>query len=134
MIEKWLLLVDFGLMLLIWLVQIIIYPGFRYYAHEDLLRWHSRYTVLITYFVLPLMFAQLAGHLWLLWLNPQVLHALVLLCIASSWAVTFLVEVPYHSRVGAGEDLSNNIDGLIRWNWPRTAAWSLTFALSMWMF
>lgn len=129
MLETALLLADFGMMLVIWVVQIILYPSFRYYQPNDLLRWHARYTQLITFFVLPLMFAQLAGHLWLLWENRSFAHVFMLLLIAAAWAITFFVEVPYHSKIAAGESLPENIAGLIRWNWPRTIAWSLVFAL-----
>ena len=129
MFETALLLVDFGMMVVIWLVQVILYPGFRYYAATDLLSWHQRYKVLITFFVLPLMFAQLAGHAWLIWTDVNVFRVLALFCIAIAWGVTFLVEVPYHGRIGAGEELEENINGLIRWNWPRTIAWSLVFVL-----
>ena len=38
------LLLDFGLMVLIWIVQLVIYPGLCYYKSEDLGNWHKIYT------------------------------------------------------------------------------------------
>ena len=50
--------IDFGLVVLIWLVQLIIYPSFRYMSAEQLAIWHPNYSNLITLFVGPLMLAQ----------------------------------------------------------------------------
>ena len=54
------LLLDFGLMVLIWIVQLVIYPGLCYYKNEDLGKWHKIYTQRIGVIVGPLMIAQLA--------------------------------------------------------------------------
>jgi len=35
------LLFDFGLLVLIWLVQLVIYPSFLYYEQDNLKRWHE---------------------------------------------------------------------------------------------
>ncbi|MFT7429007.1 MAG: hypothetical protein ACI9IZ_001504, partial [Nonlabens sp.] len=35
------LLVDFGLVVLIWIVQLIIYPSFLYYGSKTLNKWHK---------------------------------------------------------------------------------------------
>ncbi len=53
------LLVDMGLLILTWLVQLVIYPSFLYYDATDLKKWHSIYTGRITFVVLPLMLTQL---------------------------------------------------------------------------
>jgi len=45
--------VDFGMLILIWLVQLIIYPSFQYSARESFIQWHEKYTGLITLVVLP---------------------------------------------------------------------------------
>ena len=36
--------VDFGAVVLIWLVQLVIYPSFLHYAESDLVNWHKIYT------------------------------------------------------------------------------------------
>ncbi len=43
------LLFDFGLVVLIWIVQLVIYPGLCYYSETDLLKWHKLYTSRIAY-------------------------------------------------------------------------------------
>jgi hypothetical protein len=57
--------VSFGLIVLIWLVQLVIYPAFASIAPERFARWHARYTRTVTWIVAPLMLGQ-AGLLgWL---------------------------------------------------------------------
>ena len=51
-------IVDFGLVVLIWLVQLIIYPSFSYTAKDELQTWHQRYVARITVVVGPLMLLQ----------------------------------------------------------------------------
>ena len=50
------LLIDFGFVVLIWAVQLVIYPSFGFYAKANLFEWHKSYTARVTYIVLPLMF------------------------------------------------------------------------------
>ncbi|MFT6745260.1 MAG: hypothetical protein ACJAR8_001821, partial [Bacteroidia bacterium] len=54
------LIVDFGLVVLIWMVQLIVYPSFLFYKDTELITWHTKYTPRITKIVAPLMFAQLS--------------------------------------------------------------------------
>ena len=50
---------DTGMLALIWLVQLIIYPGLAMYNDVNLRIWHPIYTKRVTLVVLPLMFGQL---------------------------------------------------------------------------
>ena len=58
-ISKITLLVDIGLVVLIWMVQLIVYPSFTFYSKENLVNWHQKYTARIAVIVIPLMFLQL---------------------------------------------------------------------------
>ena len=53
------LLFDFGLLVLIWIVQRIVYPSFLHYNSKDLVNWHKVYTSRLTFIVMPLMLGQL---------------------------------------------------------------------------
>ncbi|MEL7161763.1 MAG: hypothetical protein AAFN92_13465, partial [Bacteroidota bacterium] len=59
------LAVDTAALVLIWLVQLVIYPAFLYYAEADFRGWHPVYTQRVTYVVLPVMLAQLALYAYL---------------------------------------------------------------------
>ena len=53
-------LASFGLVVLIWLVQVVIYPAFAEIAPEHFTRWHAGYTRAVTWIVAPLMLGQVA--------------------------------------------------------------------------
>jgi hypothetical protein len=50
--------ISWGLLLLIWLVQIIIYPGLSRIPSNDFVNYHSWYVVRISAIVLPLMIGE----------------------------------------------------------------------------
>ena len=124
------MLVDFGLLVLIWLVQLIIYPSFRYISPEHFQSWHNQYTFLISIVVMPLMLGQVAciGIQIINQPNWAVYASAVL--VALIWLSTFIQVVPIHNLLTAGQNLPANVERLIAMNWPRTIMWSLTFGLS----
>lgn len=125
------LVVDFGLVVLAWLVQLIIYPSFRYMSPEQLAVWHPKYTTLITYVVGPLMLAQVLVVGWELTTRFSWLTVLVALLVAATWASTAFQAVPLHNQLAAGVNLSTNIERLIQANWPRTVLWTVIFLLAL---
>ncbi|QSE96545.1 hypothetical protein [Fulvivirga lutea] len=125
------LLVDCGLFILIWMVQIIVYPAFLYTRGSQLIQWHKKYKGRIFVFVFPLMTAQLLGHLSLFWLGNSQLHLICLLFIAISWIVTFYKEVPLHNLISMDQYQPGTIRDLINWNYPRSFAWTIVFILNL---
>lgn len=125
------LLSDFGLLILIWMVQIIIYPSFHYYSTKDLLIWHSKYTNLITFIVLPLMFIQLVSTGFLTFKTGNTLLIIQLILIILIWLSTFMQAVPLHNKIALNDDLINSITQLVKVNWIRTILWTLVFLLSI---
>ena len=124
--------VDFGMLILIWLVQLIIYPSFEYSARESFVQWHEKYTGLITLVVLPLMFAQLGLALWQYFIGDRSWETSVAVgLIAFCWIVTFSLSVPAHNQLQTlGNDLQT-VRWLVLTNWLRTIAWSAISILSI---
>ena len=120
-------LAAFGLVVLIWLVQLIIYPAFAEIAPERFPPWHAGYTRAITWVVAPLMLGQAALLGWLLATRPSrpVVAAAVLVAVA--WGATFLQAVPAHDQLRAVGQDRGVIGGLVAANWVRTIAWTLAF-------
>lgn len=120
-------LASFGLVVLIWLVQLIIYPAFSAIEPGRFIAWHAGYTRAITWVVGPLMLGQ-AGLLgFLLATRPSWLYALAACLVAAAWAATCFLAVPAHDRLReAGPDPAV-IARLVAKNWIRTAAWSSAF-------
>lgn len=123
------IVIDFGLLVLIWMVQLVVYPSFLFFDPPGLRRWHAKYTVMITIIVLPLMFGQVVFHavgIWEAISTPQVIQVVL---IVGAWGVTFFRAVPLHRRIDLGQNTSETIKSLIRWNWSRTILWSLVFLI-----
>jgi|TARA_B110000093_G_scaffold102600_2_gene110326 hypothetical protein len=125
-------LIDFGLVVLLWLVQRIIYPSFMQVAPERLVEWHAQYTQQMGYIVVPLMFGQLGLSVLAVWQVGVGLDWLDLLLVLSCWGLTFGFSVPLHQRIAAGESHPQVLQRLVVTNWPRTLVWTLIFALGFW--
>jgi len=123
------LIFDFGMLIMIWLVQIIIYPSFKYYQRQGLLEWQSKYVYRITYIVMPLMIGQLSLVIVQVVIKYQLYNIIVLLLILGVWISTFLQFVPLHNRISFGETDIKSIDELINKNWVRTILVTLVFCI-----
>jgi len=124
--------VDFGMLILIWLVQLIIYPSFEYSARESFVQWHEKYTGLITLVVLPLMLAQIGLAIWQFCNGDRSWETLTALgLIALCWLVTFALSVPAHNQLQTiGNDI-NTVRWLVLTNWLRTIGWTAVSVLSI---
>jgi DMSO reductase anchor subunit len=128
---KWRPIVDFGLVVLIWMTQLIVYPGFTYYSDSDLLHWHTDYTTAITLIVGPLMLAQGVLHAFAFirtrhWTNGLSISLLLLV-----WIHTFAFAVPLHAELVTSTTPLQTAAELVAINWYRTILWTLVFVLSL---
>jgi hypothetical protein len=96
------LLIDFGLVVLIWMIQLIVYPSFLHYTASNLIKWHKKYTLLIGYIVGPLMLGQLAIVSYQVSNDINLYNSLSIFIIAAIWIVTFLQFVPIHTNISKG--------------------------------
>lgn len=124
-------LADFGVLVVLWLVQLVIYPSFLRIQNHLLVDWHQTYTFRVSFVIMPLMLVQLGLGIFLTWTNPNSLSIFILGCILVCWALTFFVSVPLHNRIGKGEGAPDVLFKLIKTNWPRTIIWSLIFLLGL---
>jgi hypothetical protein len=128
------LMSDTAALVLIWLVQLVIYPAFLHLREGDFKRWHVTYTQRVTYVVLPVMLGQLVlygslvftTHHWDVWLN--------LALVLTAWAITFFRAVPLHGSLDVEDDHLTLSAKLVSINWWRTALWSLVWGVSVWIF
>ena len=119
------IIVDSGLCVLIWLVQLIIYPSFHYIKEKDFVSWHSRYTFLISVIVTPLILTQ-AGIETVRLFEGQIRwwHIMMIGCI---WLSTFIFSVPCHRQLQKKGKETSIIKRLVGTNWLRTILWSMLF-------
>jgi len=96
------LLLDFGLVVLIWMIQRIVYPSFLHYSAEDLVTWHKEYTSRFSVIVIPLMFGQLSISVYQLITGTSLYTVISLVIIVLIWISTFFQFVPIHSNISKG--------------------------------
>jgi hypothetical protein len=121
------LLISFGLVVLIWLVQLIIYPNFQYLSRDELHKWHRVYTPRITFVVAPLMILQLLIGVYVLFLQINLLTVSSTLLIVLNWLITFIYFVPLHVKLDQDSKNQQLLKKLISFNWYRTIIWSCVF-------
>ncbi|MBX2844746.1 MAG: hypothetical protein KTR13_00920 [Saprospiraceae bacterium] len=125
------LLVDFGLVVLTWLVQCIIYPSFSRVDIQQFNQWHTTYTKRITLIVAPLMLAQFfIAIYWLIVSNMDWVTVSYFLLVVLTWVITFLRAVPLHGALDA-ENKERMIPKLIRVNAWRSVIWTLVFVFHL---
>ena len=117
--------VSWGLFILIWLVQLIIYPGLARIPSNDFVNYHAWYVTKITMVVLPLMICEIIITIALLFLQENLFYPIVTCgLVILVWSSTFTLQVPIHKSLQAGKDKSK-IRRLVVTNWIRTISWSL---------
>ncbi|MGD8495084.1 MAG: hypothetical protein PVF05_02770 [Gemmatimonadales bacterium] len=126
-----LLAVDFGLVVLIWMTQLIVYPSFRTVDPHRFVAWHRTYTRRITLLVVPLMIGQAGLHAIRLASAPTPASVGAGAAVAAAWVVTFAGAVPCHRALSIDGPSEAVIRRLLRWNGWRTACWTGAFLLSV---
>ena len=116
------LLVDTVFLYLIWVIQLVIYPSFKYISDQNFSKWHKNYCNIIGFFVIPLMLFQLIESVILVIDFRGVLNFAVVII---TWALTFTVFVHIHKKLSNEGNKNDIINTLLRLNWLRVFLWSL---------
>ena len=124
---------DVGLLVLIWMVQLLIYPSFCHFGKDGFDRWHHMYMRNITFIVLPLMLGQLllSGYLLFYLQDFSTFRIVDFALVGSMWLSTALFYKPLHEKLvkqGFDIPLCNQLD---RTNWWRTAVWTVIVLLHL---
>ncbi|MCB1176195.1 MAG: hypothetical protein KDK36_01335 [Leptospiraceae bacterium] len=111
---------------LIWLIQLIHYPAYKYIAEDYFSIYQNFHTKTITYIVFPLMSFESVSGFILIFLIPisSFFFLLNFIGIISIWLVTGLLSVPAHNKLNSGKNFKV-IKKLILSNWLRTIIWSI---------
>ncbi|CAB1077738.1 hypothetical protein D1AOALGA4SA_5517 [Olavius algarvensis Delta 1 endosymbiont] len=117
--------ISWGLLILIWLVQTIIYPGLSRIPSKDFVNYHRWYVTRISTIVLPLMICEVIATIGWLMLEPDSQYStLAAFMLVIVWLSTFMLQVPIHRHLQSGKDLAR-IGRLVNTNWIRTIAWTV---------
>lgn len=118
------LAVNTGLTVLIWLIQLIVYPSMAGWDQASFSTFHQKYTRNISLIVIPLMVMQLLLGLLQTFFHYDSILMTQLFFIDLAWGVTLFVFLPIHRKLSTDFD-EKIIHKLIKTNWIRTTSWSL---------
>lgn len=121
-----------GLLVLIWLIQVLHYPAFAYFDSALFAEAMAFHQTRITYVVLPLMLLELGVSIALAVQRPLWPELTALACVVLIWLSTFFVQVPIHGKLVSYD--AELIRQLVSTNWVRTVLWSIKFALVYWAY
>lgn len=131
MLELLRLIVDSGLLILIWMVQLIVYPSFKYYSEENLSIWHPVYTGKITLIVIPLMLGELGIAALQSFYFPNLYSIATLGMIILIWVNTFFQAIPLHQKIEDKVQMKASALKLVQINWIRTVLWTVIFLMTV---
>jgi hypothetical protein len=120
---------------LIWFVQIVHYPLFRWLPPAAFVAYEQKHTRLTGRVVGAPMLIELGTGLVLI-AAPAMperswfLASLILLGIV--WVTTAIFQIPQHRRLSVRHD-AECIDQLVRTNWIRTIAWTARALILLWI-
>ncbi len=117
---------------LIWVVQLVVYPAFRFIPAKEFVAFESAHTRRMGMLLAVPAPLEIVTGAWLLWERPVAVPLAMVLAagaaLAGAWILTALVQAPIHGRLSRGHD-SGLIERLIASNWLRTALWTIRGAL-----
>ncbi|MDF7800633.1 hypothetical protein P4C99_14240 [Pontiellaceae bacterium B1224] len=121
--------IDIAMTMLIWLVQLVIYPAYLSIDKKLFQDWHHRYMRTISFIVIPLILAQglCIGFQCLENFSLMIFLQAVMFIVA--WTTTFTQSVPCHKKLQANGWNEGIIKRLILTNWIRTVAWTSVMLL-----
>ncbi|MDQ7782820.1 MAG: hypothetical protein RDU20_08065 [Desulfomonilaceae bacterium] len=125
-------LFDFGIVVVVWLAQVIMYPSLAHIKEDAFVTWHRQYSSRIAFFVIPLLCGQAIIVGIMVYFVGGFLTILSAAIIVLCWVSTFGLSVPCHAKLQrSGKDISV-IRRLVRTNLVRTVLWSVVFLIGLW--
>lgn len=110
---------------LIWIVQVVHYPSFRFLGEDKFRDFHDFHTKSITKIVAPTMLFEVIFGGYLAWSgNFSIEYFLPFLAVVGIWLSTIFYQLPLHAKLSRTY-LEKDIEKLISTNWIRTILWTL---------
>lgn len=124
----------------IWLVQVINYPLYKYLGVDNFTKYQTEHIARITPVVAPIMIIELFTSLGLISFLPHelaqqnILYPLLInfTLVVLIWLATVSYSVPIHQNLKEGLD-QKLYDKLLATNWARTIAWTLRSAILIYL-
>lgn len=112
----------------IWLIQIIHYPLFKFVGESTFLDYHKGHLQKTSLVIAMPMLLELLTAIYLIAAHSiyrsNIAFLVASFFIAFIWIITFFISVPKHDLLSSDHnDLT--ITALVKTNWIRTIAWSI---------
>ncbi len=118
---------------LIWLVQMVHYPAYRYMNIAVFKNYQNFHTATITFIVGPVMVLEIfTGLALLLQYKFNLTSSVNFLGLILIWVATAVWSVPKHGHLALGYN-PLVIESLISTNWARTIIWTLRSILILYL-
>ncbi|MDG2422981.1 MAG: hypothetical protein P8M22_03280 [Phycisphaerales bacterium] len=126
----------FGMLGVIWLVQIGTYPLLVHVPADNFVKYQSAHMYRITFVVGPLMLVEAGTAAWLLFLPLNEcgtnLAWIGMGLVFLLWISTLILQVPCHWKLEKGRD-DKAISRLVATNWVRTLGWTARAVVVGWL-
>lgn len=116
---------------LIWVIQLVHYPSFKYIDPNQFSAFHEYHTYYMGIIAAPLMILELGISSWLAYKNKKYTWAFLLVIVI--WLSTFCIQVPLHEQLEKSMSLED-INKLIDSNWIRTVLWTFKVVVLTFLF
>ena len=120
---------DCSLFILIWIVQLTIYPSFQFMSAQQLIQWHAKYTVRMAWIAGPLILFQTTIISIQIVLEVSTINILSGFIVGVTWILTYFVSIPLHRTISEDGGSAVELNKLVNTNWYRTICWSALFAI-----
>ncbi len=123
---------------LIWTIQLVHYPSFKFIKPSAFKDFSSFHGARISIIVMPLMCIELLSSFLITYQNiyneaPSAILILNLIGVMLTWGSTFLLSVPIHTELHKNGYNLKKIRLLILTNWPRTILWTVRSIALIWL-
>lgn len=112
------------LVAIIWIIQVLHYPTFRFIDSDKEMEFHRFHTFSISPIVAPLMVLELVIVSLNIYLDLSTFTLGLFTLVIIIWLSTFLIQVPIHKRLSIKYKITL-VNRLIRTNWIRTICWTV---------
>lgn len=124
-------LVNTALFAQVWLVQMVVFPGFLYYSEENWKVWQRNLAMRMTIVMVPLILAQMITYTLSLVAGITISDILSMVLIIVGLAVTFYIGFSWYEKCQAAEDTMELRKSIQKVIWIRTLAWSMILIISL---
>lgn len=124
-------LINTALFAQVWLIQVVVFPGFLYYSEENWKVWQRNLAMRMTLVMVPLILAQMITYTISLVAGITTSDILSVVLILVGLAVTIYIGFSWYERCQAAEDTKELRKSVQKIIWIRTLAWSMILIISL---